>query len=93
MQVLENKGKTVMLVALAGKVAGIIAVADTIKENALKAIADLRSMGIEVIMLTGDNWRTAETIAKQIGIKRVFAEVLPEDKAKKLRNYANKVKV
>jgi len=84
MQVLENKGKTVMLVALAGKVAGIIAVADTIKENALKAIADLRSMGIEVIMLTGDNWRTAETIAKQIGIKRVFAEVLPEDKAKKI---------
>ncbi|HBA41158.1 MAG TPA: heavy metal translocating P-type ATPase [Deltaproteobacteria bacterium] len=78
---LAEKGKTPMYVAVDGKAAGIIAVADTIKEDSPKAIAALRDLGIEVVMLTGDNERTAKAIAKQVGIERVMAEVLPEDKA------------
>lgn len=81
MRELESQGETVMLVAIDQKLAGIIAVADTVKEHSMAAIADLRTMGIEVIMITGDNWRTAQAIAEQVGIKRVLAEVLPEDKA------------
>jgi Cu+-exporting ATPase len=92
MRELESQGKTVMLVAIGQEIAGIIAVADTVKENAMAAITDLRAMGIEVIMLTGDNWRTAQTIAEQIGITRVFAEVLPENKAKEIEKLKAKGK-
>ncbi|ALF10959.1 heavy metal translocating P-type ATPase [Parageobacillus thermoglucosidasius] len=78
---LETEGKTAMLVAIDGELAGIIAVADTIKENAKEAIRALKQMGIDVYMVTGDNARTAKAIAEQAGIDHVYAEVLPEDKA------------
>jgi len=81
---LEIQGKTVLLVAIGQEVSGIIAVADTLKENAMAAITELRAMGIEVIIITGDNYRTAHAIAEQVGIKRVIAEVLPEDKSKEI---------
>jgi Cu+-exporting ATPase len=75
------QGKTAMFVAADGQVLGVIAVADTVKEGAQEAIAGLKAMGIEVIMLSGDHRRTAEAIARQVGVARVLAEVLPEDKA------------
>ncbi|MBZ0291540.1 MAG: copper-translocating P-type ATPase, partial [Anaerolineae bacterium] len=77
---LANDGKTPMYVALDGKLSGIIAVADTIKEDSKSAIAAMKHMGLEVIMITGDNERTAQAIAREVGIDRVFAEVLPEEK-------------
>ncbi len=79
---LQNDGKTAMFLALDNEVIGAIAVADTIRENSKRAIAELRKNGIEIIMITGDNQRTAEAISKQLGIDRVFADVLPADKAK-----------
>ncbi len=79
---LQNEGKTAMLLALDEEVIGTIAVADTARENSKRAVVELRKNGIEIIMLTGDNQRTAEAIAKQLGIDRVFADVLPADKAK-----------
>ncbi|WP_394237574.1 heavy metal translocating P-type ATPase [Niallia oryzisoli] len=82
---LASQGKTPMYITKNGKIAGIIAVADTVKENSLKAIEKLHKMGIEVAMITGDNKRTAEAIAKQVGIDRVLSEVLPEDKAKEVK--------
>jgi len=78
---LADDGKTPMYIAIDNKAAGIVAVADTIKEDSAEAIAVLQKMGIEVVMITGDNRRTAEAIARKVGIKRVLAEVLPEDKA------------
>lgn len=81
MRRLEEEGKTAMLVAAHGAAIGIIAVADTLKPEAKEAIAALRSEGIEVILLTGDNERTANAVARQLGIDRVIAEVLPGDKA------------
>jgi len=79
---LADDGKTPMYVAVDGKAAGIVAVADTIKEDSAEAIAALKKMGIEVVMLTGDNQRTASAIARKVGIDRILAEVLPGDKAK-----------
>lgn len=84
MQKLEHEGKTPMLVSAEGKLFGIIAVADTLKENSKRAISELKNMGIEVYMITGDNKRTAEAIAGQVGIDKVMAEVLPENKAEKV---------
>ncbi|MFZ5596623.1 MAG: heavy metal translocating P-type ATPase [Bacillota bacterium] len=80
---LENQGKTAMFVAVDGRPAGVLGVADTVKENSAEAISVLHSMGIKTIMLTGDNRRTAEAIARQVGIppEDVRAEVLPRDKA------------
>lgn len=78
---LADDGKTPMFIALEGNAAGIIAVADTVKEDSAEAIKVLQSMGIEVVMITGDNRRTAEAIARKVGVTRVLAEVLPEDKA------------
>ena len=79
------QGKTPMFVALNGKVAGIIAVADILRPESRQAIGLLHGMGIEVAMLTGDNQRTAEAIAEQLGIDRVLAEVLPEEKANEIK--------
>ncbi len=81
---LEDEGKTAMLMAVDGKLEAIIAVADTLKENSQEAIADLQKMGIDVYMITGDNKRTANAIAKQVGISNVLAEVLPENKAQEV---------
>lgn len=91
---LAGEGKTPMYIALDNKMAGIVAVADTVKENSKKAIEQLHKMGIEVAMITGDNRRTAKAIAKQVGIDRILAEVLPQDKAnevKKLQAEGKKV--
>ncbi|MDA8234105.1 MAG: copper-translocating P-type ATPase, partial [Clostridia bacterium] len=82
---LENDGKTAMLVAIDGKAAGVIAVADTLKENSKVAITRLKELGIQVAMITGDNRRTADAIARQVGIDRVLAEVLPQDKANEVK--------
>jgi Cu+-exporting ATPase len=81
MNELENAGKTAMLVAINGEYAGLVAVADTIKDTSKDAVARLKKMGIEVIMVTGDNERTAKAIAHEVGIDLVRAEVLPEGKA------------
>jgi Cu+-exporting ATPase len=78
---LADDGKTPMYVAIDGKPAGIVAVADTVKEDSKGAIRALRGMGLEVVMITGDNERTAKAIARKVGIERVLAEVLPQDKA------------
>lgn len=78
---LELEGKTVMFMAVNGSPAAVIGVADTVKENSLEAIRQLQDMGLDVWMITGDNRRTAEAIAGQVGITNVLAEVLPEDKA------------
>ena len=91
---LASQGKTPMYVALDGKLAGIIAVADTVKASSKAAIDRLHKMGIEVVMITGDNQKTAAAIAGQVGIDRVLAEVLPADKSnevKKLQNEGRKV--
>jgi Cu+-exporting ATPase len=85
MEHLENDGKTVMIMSVDGKVAGLIAVADTVKEEAKEAVQSLQQMGIEVTMLTGDNERTANAIAKQVGISRVVANVLPEEKVDEVK--------
>jgi Cu+-exporting ATPase len=77
---LYDEGKTLAFIAIDNKVVGVIAVADQIKDNAPKAVKRLRDMGLKVIMITGDNRRTAEAIAKQVGIEEYRAEVLPEDK-------------
>lgn len=83
-QRLQGEGKTAMYVAVVEQVAGVVAVADTIKEDSVEAIRVMQAMGLEVIMLTGDNERTAQAIARQAGIQRVLAEVLPEDKAREI---------
>jgi Cu+-exporting ATPase len=82
---LSGEGKTPMLVAIDGQPAGVVAVADTVKEDSAAAIAGLHDLGVEVVMLTGDNARTAAAIAAQVGVRRVLAEVLPEHKADEIR--------
>lgn len=94
LEALEQNGKTAMLVARDNEIAGIIAVADTLKENSAEAVRELHKMGFSVAMITGDNKRTADAIARQVGIDRVLSEVLPEDKAleiKKLQAEGRKV--
>lgn len=91
---LADEGKTPMYLSVDGKLAGIIAVADTLKENSVKAVKELKKRGVEVAMITGDNKRTAKAIGKQVGIDRILSEVLPEDKAeevKKLQSEGKKV--
>lgn len=82
---LASEGKTPMYIALDNKAEGIIAVADVVKASSQKAIKKLQSMGLEVAMITGDNKKTAEAIAKQVGITRVLSEVLPQDKADEVK--------
>jgi Cu+-exporting ATPase len=82
---LSADGKTPMFLSIDARIAGIIAVADTLKEDSLRAVKSLYDMGIEVVMITGDNRRTGSAIARQVGIKRILAEVLPEDKAREVK--------
>jgi Cu+-exporting ATPase len=84
---LQSEAKTAMLVAVDGQVRGVIAVADTVKEGSKEAIADLHRMGLKVAMLTGDNQKTAEAIAKQVGIDTVLAEVLPDGKSTEVKKF------
>lgn len=88
---LQSEAKTAMLVAVDGQAAGVIAVADTIKETSKEAIEDLHRMGLKVVMLTGDNQKTAEAIARQVGVDTVLAETLPEGKANKVKKLQSKV--
>lgn len=81
---LENMGKTAMLISIDGKLSGVIAVADTLKETSLQAIKELQDMDLEVYMITGDNEGTARAIGKQVGITNILADVLPENKAEKV---------
>ncbi len=85
MEELEKKGKTAMLVGINGQYAGLVAVADTIKETSKEAVQRLKQMGITVIMMTGDNERTAQAIGKEVGVDAVIAEVLPEGKAEEVK--------
>ncbi len=87
--ILTNEGKTPVFVAVDGKIAGIIAIADTIKHDARQTILELKKLGIEVAILTGDNYKTAKAIANKIGVEKVFAEVLPEQKSEKIDELRN----
>src|SRR3989344_2020105 len=93
MEVLENEGKTVMVLADAKSVVGLIAVADELKEDSAEAVAILKDMGLVPYMITGDNTRTAQAIAKRVGIEKFFAEVLPEEKVKYVKDLQKKGKV
>ncbi|MBI5133098.1 MAG: heavy metal translocating P-type ATPase, partial [Thaumarchaeota archaeon] len=90
---LAEEGKTPMFLAVGNKLAGIIAVADTLKPYSMEAIEELHMLGIEVVMITGDNKRTAKAIAGQVGIDRVLSEVLPEDKEKEVKRLKEKGKI
>jgi len=90
---LEHEGKTAMLAGCDGRLAGVIAVADTLKPEAKDAVAALQREGIEVVMLSGDNARTAQAIGRALGIARVIAEVLPADKARVIRDLQKQGKV
>jgi Cu+-exporting ATPase len=90
---LANDGKTPMYVAIDRKAAGIIAVADTLKENSKEAVENLHQLGLEAVMLTGDNPRTAQAIAKDVGIDKVLSEVLPEDKVREVKRLQSEGKV
>ncbi len=83
-QTLSGEGKTPMYIVVDGTAIGIIAVADTLKDNSPVAVKALRSLGVETVMITGDNKRTADAIAKEVGIDRVLADVMPEDKAREI---------
>jgi P-type Cu+ transporter len=93
MSAFEEEGKTAMLLAVDNQLAGLIAVADTLKEHSADAVKTLQQMGLEVIMITGDNKRTAKAIAAQAGVNRVFAEVLPSEKAAEIKRLQSEGKV
>ncbi len=93
MMELEEDGKNAMLVAVDGEAAGLIAVADTLMEYSVEAVKTLQKMGLEVIMITGDNKRTAKAIARQVGVNSVLAEVLPGDKASEIKRLQDEGKI
>jgi Cu+-exporting ATPase len=82
---LEDEAKTAMLIAENGRCVGIVAEADTLKEDSVQAVAELEKLGLQTVMLTGDNRRTAEAIARKVGISKVLAEVLPDKKVAEIR--------
>jgi len=82
---LEEEGNTVMFVAVDGRPLGLVAAADTLKPSSLEAVRELKRMGLQVFLLTGDNWRTAQAVARRLGIEEVLAEVRPQDKVEKVR--------
>jgi Cu+-exporting ATPase len=90
---LSEQGKTAIYAAVDGSPAGVVAVADTVKEDSPRAVRALRDLGLEVVMITGDNRRTAEAVAREVGIGRVLAEVLPEDKALEVRRLQDEGKL
>jgi Cu+-exporting ATPase len=90
---LSGQGKTPMYVAVDGRAAGLVAVADTLKPNSAAAVRELHRLGVQVVMITGDNRRTAEAIAREVGIDRVLAEVLPEDKALEVKRLQDEGKI
>jgi Cu+-exporting ATPase len=92
-EALAAQGKTAIYAAVDGGPAGVVAVADTVKEGSVEAVAALRALGLEVVMITGDNRRTAEAVARQVGIDRVLAEVLPEDKSLEVRRLQDEGKL
>ncbi|TLZ78144.1 MAG: heavy metal translocating P-type ATPase [Methanobacteriota archaeon] len=93
LQRLEAEGKTAMILAVDAATVGVVAVADTLKDHSVEAVRALKAMGIEVIMMTGDNRRTAEAIARQAGVDRVIAEVLPDQKEEKIKELQGAGKV
>ena len=90
---LESDAQTAIILAIEGKIAGIIGIADIVKENSAQAISDLNKLGVETIMLTGDNVRTAQVIGKKVGVTSVIAEVLPGEKAQAIKDYQQKGKI
>lgn len=90
---LENQGKTVMILAFDNKIIGLMAVADTLKENSKQAVSELKKMGKETAIITGDNERVGKAIARDVGIDRVLAEVLPQEKAAEIKKLQNEGKV
>jgi Cu+-exporting ATPase len=90
---LAAEGKTAIFAAVDGRPGGVVAVADTIKEESAAAVGGLKDLGLEVVMITGDNARTAEAIARQVGIERVLAEVLPQEKALEVRRLQSEGKI
>jgi Cu+-exporting ATPase len=93
MKILEDKGKTVMLAAIDGSFAGLVAAADTLRQNSRKAVSRMKKMGLETVMLTGDNMRTARAIAGEAGINQVIAGVLPEGKAEEVKKLQSTGKI
>ena len=93
MEEMENDAQTAIIVAIDGKITGVIGIADTVKENSVQAISDLNKMGVETIMLTGDNARTAKVIGNQVGVSSVIAEVLPGEKAQAVKDYQKNGKI
>jgi Cu+-exporting ATPase len=89
---MADQGKTPMFLAIDSKAAGVIAVADTVKKDSAEAIREMQQMGLEVVMITGDNERTAKAIAKQVGIEQIVADVLPQDKSVMIRKFQAKGK-
>jgi len=90
---LAQDGKTPIYLSIDGKISAIIAVADTLKENSKKAVEELHKLGLEIVMLTGDNKKTAEAIARKAGIERVISEVLPEDKVSEIKKLQEEGKI
>lgn len=82
---LENEAKTVSLIAVDNRLCGMVAIADVLKESAKNVVDELKNMGLKAVMITGDNWRTAKVIAREIGVENVLAEVLPQDKAEQVK--------
>jgi Cu+-exporting ATPase len=92
-QTWEGEAKTTVWIAVDGQIEGLMGIADALKPSSVKAIRELQKMGLEVVMLTGDNQKTAESIAQEVGIRRVFAQVRPEQKAAKVRELQGERKI